>query len=130
MLTGLPFKISSKNESKVHSTKPSRDDSNAKATSAPTERSTLKQRLLRRHRVKPLKGETHRECLKEQDPFLYFSLSKKRLDRLRFDLDYSSDDDSDFNDKAERKGRVSTEVHHLHWGILGSLFEELDREET
>ena len=49
--------------------------------------------------------------LKTQDPFLYYSQSRKRINELRFSCEASTTNDDDLNVSSERKTRFSTEVH-------------------
>ncbi len=66
--------------------------------------------------------------LKERDPFLYFSQSRRGLDALRYSLGPSAniDDDEDFcRFPVERKSRFSTEVHPMHDSfLLGLIYNE------
>ena len=81
-------------------------------------------------------------CLKKNDPFLYFSKSRQRLNELRYSFGGSSEVENDSTERSfdgdnERKSRFSTEVHPTHDAmiadfkddvyVLGDINDMLDR---
>ena len=68
---------------------------------------------------------TNTNELKKEDPFLYYSQSKRRLDELRVGILAMDDDEPDVDERAERKTRFSSEVHLMHRDLLQALFEQL-----
>ena len=60
---------------------------------------------------------------KQDDPFLYYSLSTNKLDGLRYALE--NEDDCGTDDEAERRTRFSVEVHPLHDAMFGTLLPGL-----
>ena len=68
-------------------------------------------------------------CLKENDPFLYFSKSRQRLDELRFSFggfsEVENSTERSFDGDNERKTRFSTEVHATHAAMIAGLEDDV-----
>lgn len=93
--------------------------------SIPTFRSDTSRTILGTKRTRPA-DPTDPEALKKKDAFLYYSQSKRRLDRVRFGAgDDDPDANDDVDDEAKRKTRLSVEVPLLNEDILRAVMRDL-----